>query len=86
MSSMNFSSSKQNIKPPQRGIFPLDHESECKPYMTVSFVCLVCCLLSSTHNIIIYSNNISTHAHILLLHNMYTIQIEIYIMSKGTKG
>ena len=33
---MNFSSSKQNIKPPQRGIFPLDHESECKPYMTVS--------------------------------------------------
>ncbi|KAL3767967.1 hypothetical protein ACHAWU_005425 [Discostella pseudostelligera] len=36
---MNFSGSKQTIKPPQRGIFPLDHESECKPYMEVkSFV------------------------------------------------
>ena len=33
--SMNFSSSKQFVKPPQRGIFPLDHDSECKPQMKV---------------------------------------------------
>lgn len=38
MSSMNFSSSKQNIKPPQRGIFPLDHDSECKPHMQVRWL------------------------------------------------
>ena len=36
-SNMNFSGSKQTIKPPQRGIFPLDHDSECKPYMEVRF-------------------------------------------------
>lgn len=35
MSSRNFSSAKQTVKPPQRGIFPLDHESECKPHMQV---------------------------------------------------
>ena len=40
MSSMNFSSSKQTIKPPQRGIFPLDHESECKDYMKKYIACL----------------------------------------------
>jgi len=37
---MNFSSSKQTIKPPQRGIFPLDHESECKDYMKKYIACL----------------------------------------------
>ena len=35
MSSMNFSSAKQSVKPPQRGIFPLDHYAECKPFMEV---------------------------------------------------
>mmetsp|Transcript_33784 Transcript_33784/g.69414 ORF Transcript_33784/g.69414 Transcript_33784/m.69414 type:complete len:123 (+) Transcript_33784:134-502(+) len=40
MSSMNFSSSKQTIKPPQRGIFPLDHDSECKPFMEKYISCL----------------------------------------------
>jgi hypothetical protein len=35
---MNFSGSKQVIRPPQRGIFPLDHESECKSAMKVGFV------------------------------------------------
>lgn len=46
MSSMNFSSAKQSVKPPQRGIFPLDHDAECKPFMKVRlvlfFICLVC--------------------------------------------
>lgn len=37
MSSMNFSGGKQYVKPPQRGIFPLDHDAECKPAMDVSF-------------------------------------------------
>ena len=36
MASMNFSSGKQFVKPPQRGIFPLDHDAECKPKMQVS--------------------------------------------------
>ena len=38
MSSMNFSTSKQFVKPPQRGIFPLDHDSDCRIYMEVSVV------------------------------------------------
>jgi hypothetical protein len=33
---MNFSSSKQFVRPPQRGIFPLDHFADCRPYMEVS--------------------------------------------------
>lgn len=37
VSSMNFSGGKQHVKPPQRGIFPLDHDAECKPTMDVSF-------------------------------------------------
>mmetsp|Transcript_21137 Transcript_21137/g.50236 ORF Transcript_21137/g.50236 Transcript_21137/m.50236 type:complete len:164 (+) Transcript_21137:2341-2832(+) len=40
MSSMNFSTSKQFVKPPQRGIFPLDHDAECKPYMEKYMSCL----------------------------------------------
>ena len=36
MASMNFSSGKQFVKPPQRGIFPLDHDAECKPKMQAS--------------------------------------------------
>jgi hypothetical protein len=39
MASMNFSSSKQFVRPPQRGIFPLDHDAECKPYMKVQLYC-----------------------------------------------
>ena len=49
MSSMNFSSAKQTVKPPQRGIFPLDHESECKPYMEVRPVCIVGELFAQVH-------------------------------------
>jgi cytochrome c oxidase assembly protein subunit 19 len=37
---MNFSTAKQTIKPPQRGIFPLDHDSECKPYKEKYLSCL----------------------------------------------
>eukprot|EP00545_Synedropsis_sp_CCMP1620_P001851 CAMPEP_0119005584 /NCGR_PEP_ID=MMETSP1176-20130426/1811_1 /TAXON_ID=265551 /ORGANISM="Synedropsis recta cf, Strain CCMP1620" /LENGTH=119 /DNA_ID=CAMNT_0006957415 /DNA_START=76 /DNA_END=432 /DNA_ORIENTATION=- len=40
MSSMSFSSGKQYVKPPQRGIFPLDHESECKAAMQSYLGCL----------------------------------------------
>jgi hypothetical protein len=40
--SMNFSTSKQFVKPPQRGIFPLDHDAECKPYMEVRNGVLPC--------------------------------------------
>lgn len=36
MSGMSFSSGKQHVKPPQRGIFPLDHDAECKPAMEAS--------------------------------------------------
>ena len=40
MSSMNFSTSKQYVRPPQRGIFPLDHDSECKPFIDNYLACL----------------------------------------------
>ena len=40
MASMNFSSSKQYVRPPQRGIFPLDHDGECKLFMEVSGLCV----------------------------------------------
>jgi hypothetical protein len=35
MSSMSFSTGKQFVRPPQRGIFPLDHDSECRSGMEV---------------------------------------------------
>jgi hypothetical protein len=38
MSSMSFSAGKQFVKPPQRGIFPLDHDAECKTAMQVSVI------------------------------------------------
>jgi len=37
---MNFSSAKQTVKPPQRGIFPLDHDAECKPFKEKYLSCL----------------------------------------------
>lgn len=37
---MNFSTSKQFLRPPQRGIFPLDHDAECKPFMEKYMSCL----------------------------------------------
>jgi len=40
MSGMSFSSGKQHVKPPQRGIFPLDHDAECKPAMEKYLDCL----------------------------------------------
>ena len=33
---MNFSTAKQYVRPPQRGIFPLDHDGECRKFMEVS--------------------------------------------------
>lgn len=36
----NFSAQKQVIKPPQRGIFPLDHDAECRPNMEKYLSCL----------------------------------------------
>lgn len=41
MSSMNFSTSKQYVRPPQRGIFPLDHDADCKPFMEVGLFLLL---------------------------------------------
>ena len=38
MSSMSFSTGKQFVRPPQRGIFPLDHDSECRSGMEVRVV------------------------------------------------
>ena len=38
---MNFSKQqKQLVKPPQRGIFPLDHDGECKKKMKAYLACL----------------------------------------------
>lgn len=30
-----FGAGRVQVKPPERGIFPLDHEGECKPQMKV---------------------------------------------------
>jgi hypothetical protein len=35
---MNFTASKQYVNPPQRGIFPLDHDAECKKPMEVGHI------------------------------------------------
>lgn len=35
-----FGSGRVQVKPPQRGIFPLDHDKECRPSMTVYLNCL----------------------------------------------
>mmetsp|Transcript_29107 Transcript_29107/g.81894 ORF Transcript_29107/g.81894 Transcript_29107/m.81894 type:complete len:138 (+) Transcript_29107:159-572(+) len=40
MSSMNFSTSKQFVRPPQRGIFPLDHDAECQIKMKEYIQCM----------------------------------------------
>mmetsp|Transcript_19885 Transcript_19885/g.37076 ORF Transcript_19885/g.37076 Transcript_19885/m.37076 type:complete len:112 (-) Transcript_19885:175-510(-) len=37
---MNFSSQKQTIKPPLRGIFPLDHDAECSSPLKSYLSCL----------------------------------------------
>lgn len=37
---MNFSTAKQYVRPPQRGIFPLDHDGECRPFMESYLECL----------------------------------------------
>lgn len=37
---MSFSGGKQFVKPPQRGVFPLDHDSECKQPMLLYISCL----------------------------------------------
>ncbi|KAJ8614456.1 hypothetical protein CTAYLR_000823 [Chrysophaeum taylorii] len=37
---MNFSAQKQQIKPPERGSFPLDHAGECKPFKEAFLACM----------------------------------------------
>mmetsp|Transcript_29584 Transcript_29584/g.90521 ORF Transcript_29584/g.90521 Transcript_29584/m.90521 type:complete len:123 (-) Transcript_29584:211-579(-) len=37
---MNFSAPKQQITPPERGSFPLDHGGECKPLKEEFMACL----------------------------------------------
>jgi cytochrome c oxidase assembly protein subunit 19 len=37
---MNFSGGKQTVLPPQKGVFPLDHENECKSKMREYLSCL----------------------------------------------
>mmetsp|Transcript_6783 Transcript_6783/g.14615 ORF Transcript_6783/g.14615 Transcript_6783/m.14615 type:complete len:83 (-) Transcript_6783:304-552(-) len=36
----NFSGQRQVVKPPERGIFPLDHEGECKTFMRKYVTCI----------------------------------------------
>jgi cytochrome c oxidase assembly protein subunit 19 len=40
MSVMNFQSSFRDVKPPEKGSFPLDHEAECKQFMVSYMRCL----------------------------------------------
>jgi len=37
---MNFSTSKQYVRPPQRGVFALDHDAECKTFIEKYTACL----------------------------------------------
>jgi cytochrome c oxidase assembly protein subunit 19 len=40
MSSMSMGAGKQVVRPPQRGIFPLDHGAECRQPMEFYLACL----------------------------------------------
>lgn len=40
MSVMNFQQSFRDVKPPEKGSFPLDHEDECKAFMVRYMRCL----------------------------------------------
>lgn len=33
-----FGSNRVTVKPPERGVFPLDHDGECKEKMNVKFI------------------------------------------------
>eukprot|EP01036_Dinobryon_divergens_P029421 gene29421-38515_t len=35
-----FGGGRNNVKPPERGVFPLDHDQECKPMMKKVLSCL----------------------------------------------
>lgn len=35
-----FGASRVQVRPPERGVFPLDHDSECKPRMQDYLQCL----------------------------------------------
>mmetsp|Transcript_30896 Transcript_30896/g.52268 ORF Transcript_30896/g.52268 Transcript_30896/m.52268 type:complete len:114 (-) Transcript_30896:189-530(-) len=35
-----FGGSRVKVKPPERGVFPLDHDGECRPYMVKFLDCL----------------------------------------------
>ena len=35
-----FGAGRVEVKPPERGIFPLDHDAECKQYVTEFLNCL----------------------------------------------
>ena len=35
-----FGSSRLRVNPPQRGVFALDHDHECRPQMSVYLACL----------------------------------------------
>jgi len=37
---MNFQSTFRDVKPPEKGSFPLDHEAECKEFMAKYMRCL----------------------------------------------
>jgi len=40
MSVMNFQPTFRDVKPPEKGSFPLDHEAECKEFMAKYMRCL----------------------------------------------
>lgn len=40
MSVMNFQPTFKDVKPPEKGSFPLDHEAECKEFMVRYMRCL----------------------------------------------
>jgi cytochrome c oxidase assembly protein subunit 19 len=40
MSVMNFQPAFRDVKPPEKGSFPLDHEAECKDFMARYMRCL----------------------------------------------
>jgi hypothetical protein len=91
---MNFSSAKQFVRPPERGVFPLDHDSECRPFMQVrrSYVRRGCCSLvvlrEVVHQWCIHAaNNNSNGSHpspffvlVLLIHY---ITVELFGLPQG---
>jgi len=91
MSSMNFSTSKQYVRPPQRGIFPLDHDAECKNFIDKYLECLndsndvhhKCKQLSKEYLQCRMDNKLMSKENLNDVSALFVLSIPIAFLSKG---